>query len=242
MIGAGISYYGNSLPSYLIGNAKVYDGSFDYDTALAWLQSERTQAFSYNIHAYITSAGIICMEGLLNDAGTSIRGVVIRLLSIGQLQISIANSNLNSIAIRINADFTGYKSIVITYNGNSNASGVECYVDGVAQTKAVITNALSATIISPTTQFIISGRNSGQTKITGKIRQIEKINRVATANEIALASLSGSFQGTGTVSNAEYLLAVDFDKTGTANLTTRASTPTYTITAQGGAAYTQYLP
>ena len=240
MIGAGISYYGNTAPAYLLGNAKVYDGSFDYDDGALWAQLDRTTAHSFNINLLITTISggrEIFMQGNITGGRYSIRiaGGVLNIL----MQRTAAINELQ-FTTTITA---GYNSIIITYAGNGNVGGFNVYVNGITMSKTTIANTLTSSIISATTSFRIGARNNTPiTFILGRIRQLEIINRVASPTEIALASITGSFQGAGTVSNAEYLLAVDFDKTGTANLTTRASTPTYTITAQGGAAYTQYLP
>lgn len=251
MIGAGISYYGSGV-NYLTGNAKIYDGSFDCDTISSWAQLNRTSIFSFNIALNSIPISIISsgtFSIFSQGRGTTTQHFTIRFVRANvndyRINISMQNSGTN----RINKNFIvssfGRDVYNITYDGSSTAAGLKLYKNGTEIIGTVVADNLTLSIISTDTNGLIGafrGATSNTFFMNGFIRQLEIINRVATPAEIASASATGSFQGAGTVSNAEYLLAVDFDKTGAANLTTRASTPTYTITALGGAAYTQYLP
>jgi hypothetical protein len=141
-----------------------------------------------------------------------------------------------------NFDYNQRYVIVANYNGNGLASGFEITVNGVLQTNTVIFNNLLNRNTQSSANFTIGKfTTSSAFYLKGRLKQLEILNRVATSGEIAAASATGSFQGAG-IALADYLLSVDFDKTGTVNATTRTGTPSYTITAIGGASYTQYLP
>jgi hypothetical protein len=235
MIGAGLGFWSGG-ESYLDGNAKVYDGSFDYDQIVGWSQIERTQAWAMNIATKINPS--VAVRLLFEQGASSVdRGIVVYITSADILFIEIANNSGNRVVAET------YKSIIINYDGGSNASGVNAYVDGVLATKTIVQNNLSATIIQAGGTTEIGGRSPGSLlPFNGLIRQFEIINRIATAGEISDTATFGSFRGAG-VSHAsgQYLLAIDTDKVNGQNLTTFAGTPTYTITAFGGATYTPYL-
>ncbi len=239
MIGAGSSFWGSAV-SYLQGNAKIYDGAFDLDNIVAFNPIERTQAISINCNLKLT-AGIATNRIIIDQVFGGRLSVWVD--SLRRVQFLWANSLVNRIA-----GFTsGFSlpenvatSVILTYTGGSNANNVAIYVNNDSKAISILNNALTANIVTAAGGARIGARVATSEYMNGLIRQLEIINRVATPAEIAAASITGSFQGAG-VSNADYLLAVEFNQTGTANLTTRPSTPTYNITAVGGAAYTQYL-
>jgi len=244
MIGAGISYYGASgfPPNFFLGgNAKIYDGSFDYDIATAWAQMERTQAFSVNIHLKLNASAATAQILFEQGASAFDRGIMLYFNGSNQLRIEMQNTGGNRLVCVFPFLGTGYASIILTYDGSSLASGINAYRDGVLLAKTVLQNNLTNTIISTNLDLSIGARQFGsRLYLNALIRRLEIINRVANSTEIAAAVSTGSFQGAG-IALANYLLSIEFNKTGTANLTTIAGTPTYTITAFGGAAYTPYL-
>ena len=247
MIGAGISYYAQaSGENYRSGNAKIYDGSFDYDEGAVWSRLNTNTPFSM-LFDFVPQVGFA--SGLLwsqdNMIATS-RAIYVQILGGGAVRFTISNGGSGSwliidtiSTIALNA----VTNIIITYDAGLIAAGAKIYFNGILQSTNVVGNTLSGTIAQASTTFSIgelNGLGFSGSKFTGKIRQLEILNRVASTGEISSAGSSGSFQA-ASVPLSDYLLAVEFNKTGTANLTTRTGTPTYAITAFGGAAYTPYL-
>jgi len=243
MIGAGISYYGAQGENYLAGNAKIYDGSFDYDIISSFSQLDRTDAFSimFDLNLSIISGfRAIFVQGASNGVG----GGMFALLNGTQLLFRLERVAGSSLQVVYNSFANiGRQNIAVTYDGTSTAAGVKVYKDGVFVAQSSSSNSLSGSIINATYPQITIGSGFPVSSFLGaKLKIFEIINRVATAGEVLLAAQTGSFRGANIpFSSGLYRLAVNTNQTGTANLTTFASTPTYTITAFGGAAYTPYL-
>jgi len=247
MIGAGISFYGASgyPPNFFLGgNGKIYDGSFDYDLIGSFPSPERTQPFTIfmAIKKNVENINLALFTTFVAPS----KGIEILILPTNQLRFIIqpfSGANRILVSSAVNSFLSnGYYTIALSYARDSNANNIILYINGIAAVLTVTNNALVDSVANVGSAQI-GGRTvaSPLLPFNGLMRQLEMINRVATPAEILAASNAGSFQAAG-ITNAEYLLAVDFNKTGTANLMTRSSTPSYTITAVGGAAYTQYLP
>jgi hypothetical protein len=87
---------------------------------------------------------------------------------------AIANSN------------TTRQHIVVTYNGNSNASGVTLYLNGIQRTLSTITNTLSASIISAGNLQLGArpDNTTTSTKFNGRFYSFLLYNRVLSAHEV----------------------------------------------------------
>lgn len=228
---------------YLEGNAQVFDGSFDYDRVINWNQTERTQPFSLNINAFFNTNSLQPILSTLNATLVSAAGIEILTIS-GFIRFIMQSSFSIGIEKTTNIAFSsGYNSIIITYDGSSNASGVTCYINNVLTTFGTpARDNLTGSIINAGNLAHPFGRPLDVSSLyfKGKGKIFELINRVATTQEIADATTTGSFRGAG-VANANFLLSIDFDKVDGQDPTTFAGTPTYTITGFGGTTYTPYL-
>ncbi len=245
MIGSGPAYRTRrAQANYLAGNAKVYDGAFDYDLVNSWEQIDRLQPFTMNFHAFYTPAPTTWLFAQ-GDLETAIGLQVAIVPTLVQIIMRASASNSIVVNFPLSEPINGYNSLIITYDGSSNANGLNVYLNSVQLSRSIVVNALSSSIISiDYTDLLIGQRSFGNPtqRFSGRIKIYEVINRVATAGEIAGASMKGSFRGAG-ISHAsgQYRLAVDFDKVDGQAPTTFAGTPTYTITPFGGATYVPYL-
>jgi hypothetical protein len=245
MIGAGASFWGGSV-NYLAGNAKVYDGSFDYDQVASWSQLTYTSSFSILIALDIERIPIGTPEQIFQQGGSGGNDP--------SLLIGLQNNNIRFIMREISTKqltaltpiTLGKKVIIVVFDAslpNNNTNKLRIFIEGAEPAKTY-TNTSPFNIVNGVIDYARIGRTTppSSTYFDGQIRQLEIINRVATPAEIAAASATGSFRGAGIAHNSgQYLLAVDFDKMGTVPPTTFAGTPAYSITSFGGAAYTPYL-
>jgi len=244
MIGAGVSYYNEeAVQSYLDGNAKIYDGSFDYDTFNTWSTIFKASTISIFIalKATVSTRSGIQFIAAQGDNLSSNNSNLIVYLDNGRLHFYLQSSGGLLLVRSNNIVAIGDNRLSITYDGSGTAAGVAFYEAGVAVGITTISNTLSGELLA-TTIFRIGARIDAFFKLNANIGQLEIINSVASGAQQLAAAETGSFRGAG-ISHAsgQYLLAVDTDKVNGQNLTTFAGTPSYTITAIGGATYTPYL-
>lgn len=227
----------------LANNAKLYNGS-SYDTVASWLQIERTQPFSFLcVYKKPSTSGnyrLIDSRGSIspteNDIGMYI-GDFGGIIYLGLRRVQSSNDLQAGSAITTKL---GYNIIIVTYAGDSNANNCNFYINGRKSALIGIINTLTSSIINLENRLIIGAARSGFQPLPNNtlVRKISLVKRVLNNAEIRKAFNYGTFEGF--VANSDFLLDVDFDKTGTADLTTRASTPLYTINATGTKSYTSF--
>jgi len=242
MIGAGISYYNENAPeNYLDGPSKVYDGSFDYDRVGAFLVPPSTSPFTVLITLNLTA--INRLQRTFRAIGGGNVGFEITILDTNFIDFGVYVAfPINALLMRTTTTIaTGRQTLIFTYDGSRTLAGINAYRNGVLFGKTALFNSLGVRG-AVTLDAFIGSNGSASELLNSNIRQLEIINRVATPAEIASASTSGSFRGAGiTHASGEYLLAIDTDKVNGQNLTTFSGTPSYAMTAFGGATYTPYL-
>ena len=173
--------YGASWTSQgKFNNALDFDGSNDYINFGNTNNFERTDSFSYSfwIKTNSTTNYITIMSktpyGSWQGMETFVFNGKIRFYLIGaeeQLDVS-STSNIN----------TGtWKYVVITYNGNSAASGVKIYVDGVEGSSG--TGTLTTSIVN-SNNFQVSCRAGAYNCFYGIIDEVAIWNKVLSLEEI----------------------------------------------------------
>lgn len=170
-----------------VGQALRFDGTDDYVSIgnSSTYSFERTDSFSVSLWFYKNI--ITNPMGLFSKQNTTAGQFTGYNLSIGNgtLQPSFVlesnTSNLISVSVPAVSAAT-WHHIVVTYNGNSNVSGVNIYVDGVSQSLTTASNTLSASIIN-TVAPQISGRNGANQLSAGAIDDVRLYNRVLTSDE-----------------------------------------------------------
>jgi len=81
--------------------------------------------------------------------------------------------------------------VVLTYDGSSNASGVNIWVDGANQSLGIVHDTLNQTTINLATPTI-GARNSSGTYFDGLIDEVVLYNRELTAEDVAYRYNNGS--------------------------------------------------
>jgi hypothetical protein len=90
------------------------------------------------------------------------------------------------LAVQFNTNLVKNKlvNLVITYSGNSLASGVKCYVDGIPQTVASSAETLSTNTTVHTDNPKLGARISGVSRLNGLLDEVIIESRAWTAKEV----------------------------------------------------------
>jgi hypothetical protein len=165
------------------GGSIVFDGINDYVDTKS-IQFERTDSFT--ISAWVNSSNVNNNQ-IVNNEDSSYRGY----------QFTIIGSNKLSFLLRnqVSSNFIGVSSVesllpnkwyylLVSYDGSSNASGVNLYVNGLVISKDITGNNLTSTTISGQTTWIGRRRPVTEGPFNGNIAQVSIYNRALTATEI----------------------------------------------------------
>ena len=169
------------------GGSINFDGTNDYDTHGNVLAFERTDPFS--ISAWFKVDSLSAGRPILStQQATILRGCLCQVNTSGSLRFAII-STLNTNEIRIETDIsiinTGqWYNLVATYDGSSDVSGMQQYVNGAIQSKNIITNNLTSTTAT-TASLIIGARTVGTAGYyDGLISIVNIYNRELSQDEI----------------------------------------------------------
>jgi len=171
--------YNNSVNGGII----VFDGTDDYvDTKQ--IQFERTNPFSLCIWVYPT---LVSNHQLINNENSSYTGYRLDITTTSVIGFSLRNTPTTNQA---NITTTGtllankWYNIVATYNGSSNTSGMNIYINGAVQSVTSITNNLTSTIISNETTWIGLRRPATTGPFSGRVSNVQIYNRALSATEV----------------------------------------------------------
>ncbi len=171
--------YNNSVNGGII----VFDGTDDYvDTKQ--IQFERTNPFSLCIWVYPT---LVSNHQLINNENSSYTGYRLDITTTSVIGFSLRNTPTTNQA---NITTTGtllankWYNIVATYNGSSNTSGMNIYINGAVQSVTSITNNLTSTIISNETTWIGLRRPATTGPFSGRVSNVQIYNRALSASEV----------------------------------------------------------
>ncbi len=180
-----------------IGQALSFDGVNDYvDVGNASLFNfERTDSFSSSAWIYLNSTTPVA-EGIVGR-DQAVGGVVgwnmiaFRRATLDSTALSVFITNTSATnGIEVNSGANTLTSgkwyhVVFIYSGNSLASGVKLYINGVLQTNTVVTDNLSASI-KATRNLLIGARDSTAPTqfLNGSIDDVRIYNRALTGAEI----------------------------------------------------------
>lgn len=105
----------------------------------------------------------------------------------GKIKIALINNNgtSNRLFIETNSTFndSNWHHCVMTYDGSSNTSGLFIYIDGSLASVTVITNSLSASILT-SANFQISGRDGPNVVLNGSVDEVAIYDKDLTASEV----------------------------------------------------------
>ncbi len=222
--------------SALDNNGKVYDGTNDKDL-INGFSLNTTQAttffFVYFKTDYALTSG--ALQRLYYQRGNTLDRDGLAIFdqsgATGQIVFSWTgsgstngNTNKSVRVISIDKLKIGFNILQITYDGSLTMSGVQIYINGKLSGK---TNIGDDALTSYTNSYpaYIGGYATADGYLKGRIRKFQIINRVLTAKEIRQTFLSGSCDTI--IANADFLLDVDFNQTGTNELLITKGTYVY---------------
>lgn len=150
---------------------------------------ERTDPFSVELWIKSTQAGTMIAR---RDGGGSYRGWDV-MYSAGKVYFYFANTTISNM-ISVYANYTladdTWHHLVVTYDGSSNANGVNIYIDGDLKSKIIQYNTLSATTI--TTTYCQLGARGGGNVMKGVYDEVLIYDREITADEVTERYNSGT--------------------------------------------------
>jgi len=171
-----------------LNNALRLDGVDEYVDMGDIASFERTDPFSiecwFNAPSDADDEFLVAREA---DTGGGSRGWVMMLQgSVGKAQFTLTSDPSNRIRARSTTtglDDGTYHHFIVTYDGSSDISGLNIYVDGSSETLTDTVNTLSATTIQSTNTII--GARSGGTQIlySGDIDEVVIYSRELTLIE-----------------------------------------------------------
>ena len=232
---------------YRAGNAQRFDGVFDYDTINLPDTGFFTAAgeWSILIELEITTGSKvqIILDYGIQGGNAAEKGVSILIDSSNKMRIQWRDTNGNRTVVTADTAFSigAPQNLIITKVTGVSGASFEFYINGVLSSKTISENS-ATTGATKTIAARIGARYNDTLYFDGKIKQLERIDRVATAGEITDADSAGSFRGAGIAHNSgDYELAIDFDKVTGQDPTTYTDTPVYNVTGVGGTTFETYL-
>ncbi|MFH1641356.1 MAG: LamG-like jellyroll fold domain-containing protein, partial [Nanoarchaeota archaeon] len=185
--------YGNGLSFDGVDDYVVVADESDYDFEItddfllsAWIKASTSNSMDAGIIAKYNTSSNIGLYTYIDYIGETYK-----------LYLSLWNAADNRIIVR--ADDTtlndnNWHHIAIFYDGNSDASGVQIYIDGVNETIAIVQDTLTNSILN-NEYFTIGGRGtsgSGATRqyFNGTIDEVRIWNRTLSASEIQILYMS----------------------------------------------------
>jgi len=214
--------------SYAAGkfdNAISFDGTDDYiDVANeSNFDFERTDAFSLEAWIYPASSasGNDTIIGK-HDGNPNYRGYILYRNDTDNLYFILRNDNGSGNKIDIlstnNMVTTGsWHHVVVTYDGSSTGAGVLMYVDGTLQTKNIVTDNLTGTILNDLNLHIGDRNDSTTHRFEGLIDEVAVWNTELNAAMIQAQYERGLAMDTTTNNNDGQILG-PISTTGNTNL------------------------
>lgn len=178
-----------------LNNALLFGGTDEYVNLGNIADFERTDSFSIEFwFKTLTSSPEMIMSKMLNSGTFRGWNIFIENGSITTALIS-DNASINRLQLKTNSAYNNgtFHHCVITYNGSSDISGLNIYIDGVDVPTTTVTNNLSSTI-SNNVDCQISGRNGSNLVFNGTIDEV-----IIYEEEISISIVTSRYNlGTGT--------------------------------------------
>jgi len=164
-----------------INNGFSLDGVNDYVDFGNTFDFDGSTAFTFSFWMNLSNLTDKTIIGKWNSANY---GYLFFLIS-GKLRIALSN-NVSTNLLRVdtvNSLTTGFKHIVISYDGSKNVSGLTVKIDNNLQSLTTLNNTLTGSI-STTDSFRISPNVVGLNYMVGIIDELAIWNRVLTSTEV----------------------------------------------------------
>ena len=164
-------------------NCLLFDGVTKYVSFGQIASFERTQACSYEFWAKFTVTGGAMLE---KYDSPNIRGLSID-VNAGGIAFLLAHGAAGNNYLYVQTTSPAYNDgnwhhVVITYNGNSNSSGIHIYVDNTDKTLSIVMDNLSATVLNFEDFCLAKTGNHGY--YSGRLDEVVIYDRVLTATEV----------------------------------------------------------
>ena len=230
---------GLQLTPYMAGNGKIYDNVFDSDSGnIATLSPNVSLEFGALIYvnSITETQYIFDTRNSANQNGTALVIGVGGKISYLQVSSNLLNRNIFTTDL-VAIPQAGYYFLQFT---QVSTTTIRIWVNGV---EFSVTQVESTGSVNNGSTILIGAIGSDPPVnrfFDGRMRKMQFLNTLQSDAIRAEAAQVGSYEVL--TPDSQFLLDVDFNQTGTANLTTRASTPLVTFTASGGAAYTKFIP
>lgn len=223
----------------LQGNGKVYDGITTYDVIENWNQWEYTQPVTIFFVMDIKTLKVC--NFLTSIVSTVNKNFFATALIVDQILYSyladyttIAIGQIEQSVITVKKGLTAFAFVL-----NANANNCTMITNGVKSSKTTIVNNMSGSIINPIKRLALGTDLDFSSKIHAVMKKLQIVNVAMTPAQLNRAFNEYTLEGI--IADGNFLLDVDFNKTTGNPLTTRAGTPTYTITPYGSNVFAPFL-
>ena len=173
--------------SFASTNSFTFDGNSDYIDMGNNLDFTNTDAFSISCWFKRTRSGVSEFLISKQDSTSNSRGYTL-LIPFDDNKVTVVIRNNTASSGRLIVDCTtaitntNWHHIVMTYDGSSNVSGINLYLDGNNDT-GVTSGTLSATI-SNTASFQIGAKN-GSNEFSGNIDEVSVFTSELSASDVS---------------------------------------------------------
>jgi len=180
-------------PGFTNTKSLLFDGTNDVliTTALNHFRYERTDTFSFSCWINLVSVtGIQYIVTNKTSTATS-RGWGIQ-SNAGVITVYLTSSTGNGITLSRTSAISAntWYHLVVTYDGSSNAAGVQVYLNGLVQPVNITLNALTGTMLS-TNNVVIGGAANNTNYFNGHMDEISFYNTVLTPAQVTTLYNSG---------------------------------------------------
>ncbi|MDE2590037.1 MAG: LamG domain-containing protein, partial [Patescibacteria group bacterium] len=169
-----------------VGQAFSFDGG-EYISLgnSATLNFERTNSFSYSY--WFKGTSVSTLPSVL-DHYNGTNGIVNAINTSGQPQIYLINNfgggNYLQAHVSTVINDGNWHHVVWTYSGNSNTSGLSCYVDNSSISVISDVNSLSASIQN-NNNWLIGMQQGSTAKLTGQLDDLRIYNKALSASDVS---------------------------------------------------------
>ncbi len=215
LAGSGTTCPGNSTcpawnSSGRVNGSTTYDGNDSIDLGNpSSLQFERTDPFSISTWIKTTSENNYSLFSKQESSG-NYAGYNLQTGSSGYIYFQLINTySSNGLEVRTgdtNYNDGNWHHVLVTYDGNSSASGVQIYFDGTPQQLTTLQNNLSLSVANSTSAHIGS-RNNAENFLTGTLDEVKVYPFALTPSQAALDYNMGVAVNLGTGHNQSDLVS-----------------------------------
>lgn len=179
----------NSVVYNSLGGGSVYFNNNGFVDCTSNFNFERTQAFSIGVWTYSDVSNNTTNTIIFDNITSSTNRGFGLFYASSKYKFVLRNTvttNTVDVLTTSNSIHGSWTYIIVTYNGNSLASGVNIYVNGVLQSKTTNYDNLTATIVpSPINKLVYGRRQDLSAKgYIGYMNDFTVYNKELTAEEV----------------------------------------------------------